>query len=190
MQERLEVYQRTGEPCPRCGRPIRRIVIGGRATHFCSWCQRLPAADRAGAAAILRAATGARPADGPPLDGARGEGSLGRRPARRERAAAKARAERHAARRRATRRAAEPASGPAARARDGAGRRLTVSLLRLVGVTREIGTFVILDEINAAIALGDRIGLVGPNGAGKTTLLRIAAGLDEPDRGEVQRRRA
>ena len=37
----------------------------------------------------------------------------------------------------------------------------------------------------AAIALGDRIGLVGPNGAGKTTLLRIAAGLDEPDGGEV-----
>ena len=47
MQERLQVYQRTGEPCPRCGRPIRRIVIGARATHFCSWCQRLPAADRA-----------------------------------------------------------------------------------------------------------------------------------------------
>ena len=49
MQERLDVYQRAGEPCPRCGRPIRRIVIGARATHFCSWCQRLPAADRAGA---------------------------------------------------------------------------------------------------------------------------------------------
>ena len=44
MQERLAVYQRTGEPCPRCGRPIRRVVVGGRATHFCSWCQRLPAA--------------------------------------------------------------------------------------------------------------------------------------------------
>ena len=53
------------------------------------------------------------------------------------------------------------------------------------GVSREIGTFVILDEVTAAIALGDRIGLVGPNGAGKTTLLRIAAGLDEPDRGSV-----
>ena len=48
---------------------------------------------------------------------------------------------------------------------------------------REIGTFVILDEITAAIALGDRIGLVGPNGAGKTTLLRLAAGIDEPDHG-------
>jgi hypothetical protein len=54
MQERLLVYQRAGEPCPRCGRPIRRIVVGGRATHFCSWCQRLPAADRPRAAAVLR----------------------------------------------------------------------------------------------------------------------------------------
>src|SRR6185295_6001320 len=54
MQEELLVYQRAGEPCARCGRPIRRIVIGARSTHFCSWCQRLPAGERAGAAAILR----------------------------------------------------------------------------------------------------------------------------------------
>ncbi len=64
-----------------------------------------------------------------------------------------------------------------------------MSILRLSGVHREVGTFVILDSIDAAVALGDRIGLVGPNGAGKTTLLRIAAGLDEPDRGEVHRKR-
>ena len=47
----------------------------------------------------------------------------------------------------------------------------------------------ILDGIDASIALGDRIGLVGPNGAGKTTLLRLASGRDEPDRGEVHRKR-
>jgi ATP-binding cassette subfamily F protein 3 len=64
-----------------------------------------------------------------------------------------------------------------------------MSILRLEGVTREVGDFVILDAIDAAIALGDRIGLVGPNGAGKTTLLRIAAGLDEPDAGKVIRKR-
>ncbi|MBA2372655.1 MAG: ABC-F family ATP-binding cassette domain-containing protein [Chloroflexi bacterium] len=56
-------------------------------------------------------------------------------------------------------------------------------------MTREVGTFVILDAIDASIAVGDRIGLVGPNGAGKTTLLRIAAGRDEPDAGEVHRKR-
>jgi formamidopyrimidine-DNA glycosylase len=57
MQERLRVYQRAGEPCERCGRPIRRIVVGARATHFCSWCQRLPSGDRAAAATILRSIT-------------------------------------------------------------------------------------------------------------------------------------
>ena len=39
--ERLAVYQRTGQPCPRCGRPISRIVVGQRSTHFCPHCQRL-----------------------------------------------------------------------------------------------------------------------------------------------------
>ena len=57
MQEHLLVYQRAGQPCLRCGRPVRRIVIGARATHFCSWCQRLTATDRTGAAAILRTVT-------------------------------------------------------------------------------------------------------------------------------------
>ena len=53
MQDHLAVYQRTGEPCPRCGRPIRRIVVGARSTHLCTFCQRLPRADRPGAEAIL-----------------------------------------------------------------------------------------------------------------------------------------
>jgi formamidopyrimidine-DNA glycosylase len=39
---RLRVYQRTGKPCPRCGRPIRRMVIAGRSSHFCPSCQPRP----------------------------------------------------------------------------------------------------------------------------------------------------
>lgn len=34
------VYQRSGEPCRSCGKPIRRIVVGGRSTHYCPQCQR------------------------------------------------------------------------------------------------------------------------------------------------------
>ena len=64
-----------------------------------------------------------------------------------------------------------------------------MSLVRLEAVTREVGTFVILDAASGAIAPGERVGLVGPNGGGKTTLLRIVAGRDEPDRGKVTRRR-
>ena len=42
MQERLDVYQRTGEPCHRCGAAIQRSVVGGRGTHVCRTCQRPP----------------------------------------------------------------------------------------------------------------------------------------------------
>ncbi len=35
------VYGREGQPCPRCGTPIRRIVLGQRGTHYCPRCQRV-----------------------------------------------------------------------------------------------------------------------------------------------------
>ena len=34
------VYDREGEPCPICGTPIRRIVLGQRSTYFCPKCQK------------------------------------------------------------------------------------------------------------------------------------------------------
>ncbi len=34
------VYQRTGEPCLKCGNAIKRIVVAGRSTHYCAHCQR------------------------------------------------------------------------------------------------------------------------------------------------------
>ena len=33
------VYQRTGQPCPSCKAPIKRILVGGRGTHYCPVCQ-------------------------------------------------------------------------------------------------------------------------------------------------------
>jgi DNA-formamidopyrimidine glycosylase len=36
----VAVYQRAGEPCIKCGRPIEKIKHVGRGTHFCSFCQR------------------------------------------------------------------------------------------------------------------------------------------------------
>jgi formamidopyrimidine-DNA glycosylase len=35
-----KVYDREGEPCVKCGRPVRKSVVGGRGTHFCPRCQR------------------------------------------------------------------------------------------------------------------------------------------------------
>jgi formamidopyrimidine-DNA glycosylase len=34
------VYQRTGLPCRQCKRPIKRILVAGRGTHYCPSCQR------------------------------------------------------------------------------------------------------------------------------------------------------
>jgi formamidopyrimidine-DNA glycosylase len=35
----LAAYGQEGEPCPRCGRQIRRIDFGNRSSHFCPKCQ-------------------------------------------------------------------------------------------------------------------------------------------------------
>ena len=40
-QDRLMVFRRSGEPCPRCKTPIERIIVGQRSTHLCSNCQQL-----------------------------------------------------------------------------------------------------------------------------------------------------
>jgi len=34
------IYGRGGEPCPRCGAILKRVVLGGRTTAFCATCQR------------------------------------------------------------------------------------------------------------------------------------------------------
>jgi len=40
FQLQHRVYLRTGQPCLVCRSPIKRIVIGGRGTHYCPKCQR------------------------------------------------------------------------------------------------------------------------------------------------------
>jgi formamidopyrimidine-DNA glycosylase len=40
FQHRFLVYDRENQPCPCCGRPIRRFVQSGRSTYYCSTCQR------------------------------------------------------------------------------------------------------------------------------------------------------
>jgi len=41
FQQMHNVYGKEGQPCPRCGTPIRRIVLGQRGTHYCPRCQRV-----------------------------------------------------------------------------------------------------------------------------------------------------
>jgi len=39
-QDERRVYARAGEPCPACGAPVKKIVLGARGTHYCPRCQR------------------------------------------------------------------------------------------------------------------------------------------------------
>jgi formamidopyrimidine-DNA glycosylase len=36
----LNAYGRTGQPCPRCGRPIVRVSFMNRSSHYCPHCQK------------------------------------------------------------------------------------------------------------------------------------------------------
>ncbi|MBV9084923.1 MAG: bifunctional DNA-formamidopyrimidine glycosylase/DNA-(apurinic or apyrimidinic site) lyase, partial [Acidobacteriaceae bacterium] len=40
FQQLHNVYGREGQPCPRCGAAIRRVVLGQRSSHYCPRCQR------------------------------------------------------------------------------------------------------------------------------------------------------
>jgi formamidopyrimidine-DNA glycosylase len=48
FQDLFLVHRRAGEPCPRCGHTIGKIVVGGRGTYVCERCQPKPRARRGG----------------------------------------------------------------------------------------------------------------------------------------------
>src|SRR5436190_255668 len=149
-------------PTKRCGRRASiRCGLRGRSDGLPKGCCRDP-----------RWHDRRAPPDGWPVNGVGGGGDS-RTDGRRGRTRGDARAD-------GAYGADEAGGGHPTRRGEGVGRRTrggsvprpwigrSVSVLRLSKVTREVGTFVILDSIDAAIAVGDRIGLVGPNGAGKT----------------------
>jgi len=47
FQDRFLVHRRAGEPCPRCGRTIVKMVVAGRGTYVCEACQPRPRRRRA-----------------------------------------------------------------------------------------------------------------------------------------------
>jgi formamidopyrimidine-DNA glycosylase len=42
FQNSFLVHRRAGEPCPVCGRTVRKLVVGGRGTYVCERCQPRP----------------------------------------------------------------------------------------------------------------------------------------------------
>jgi formamidopyrimidine-DNA glycosylase len=58
FQDLFMVHQRAGEPCPRCGTPIRKLVVGGRGTYVCERCQPPPRRRPSGAGTRRRVPSG------------------------------------------------------------------------------------------------------------------------------------
>ena len=59
-------------------------------------------------------------------------------------------------------------------------------LITLDNISLRFSEKVILDEINATIHKGDKIGLIGRNGEGKSTFLKLLAGLILADDGDLK----
>jgi formamidopyrimidine-DNA glycosylase len=47
FQDRFLIHLREGEPCLVCGRPVRKLRVGGRGTYVCERCQPRPRRSRA-----------------------------------------------------------------------------------------------------------------------------------------------
>ena len=60
------------------------------------------------------------------------------------------------------------------------------SLLRLKGVSKNIGPVQALSDVNFEIPAGQVTALIGDNGAGKSVTIKCIAGIHPPDRGEIQ----
>ncbi len=63
-------------------------------------------------------------------------------------------------------------------------------LVDLQSVTVRRPDRALFENLSLTVADGERVGVVGINGTGKSTLLRVAAGVLEPDAGQVRRGRS
>jgi iron(III) transport system ATP-binding protein len=58
--------------------------------------------------------------------------------------------------------------------------------IELDRVSKTFGERIVLDDLSLQIQKAERLVLFGPSGCGKTTVLRLVAGLEVPDKGEIQ----
>ena len=62
-----------------------------------------------------------------------------------------------------------------------------MNILKLQQVEKSYGTRLLFKNVNVTIGSHNRIGLIGVNGTGKTTLLQVLEGIQEPDKGSIER---
>jgi branched-chain amino acid transport system ATP-binding protein len=63
---------------------------------------------------------------------------------------------------------------------------MTPPLLSIAHLKKRFGGFTALDDINLAVAPGERLGLIGPNGSGKSTFTNCLCGTLRTDGGSVE----
>lgn len=63
---------------------------------------------------------------------------------------------------------------------------MSEEIIRIENVSFGYGRANVLEDVSAAVNVGDFIGIVGPNGSGKSTLLKIFLGLVKPQKGTVK----
>ena len=62
-----------------------------------------------------------------------------------------------------------------------------MNILTLQNIEKSYGTRLLFKDVNLTIESHQRIGLIGVNGTGKTTLLQVLEGIQEPDKGSIER---
>jgi branched-chain amino acid transport system ATP-binding protein len=63
---------------------------------------------------------------------------------------------------------------------------MAAQLLETERLSKRFGGFLALDEIDLAVAAGERVGLIGPNGSGKSTLVNCLCGTLVNEAGTVR----
>ncbi|MGI6147648.1 MAG: ATP-binding cassette domain-containing protein, partial [Bacillota bacterium] len=52
--------------------------------------------------------------------------------------------------------------------------------IKVVGLTKQFGTFTAVNDVSFTVHSNEFFSLLGPSGCGKTTTLRCIAGLEQP----------
>ncbi len=60
-----------------------------------------------------------------------------------------------------------------------------MNILSIHGVSKQFGSFTVLDGVDMELEKGKLYELIGPNGSGKTTLINVVSGLLKPDDGRI-----
>lgn len=59
-------------------------------------------------------------------------------------------------------------------------------ILQTNGLTKRIGSKMLIDNVNLHIRQGEIYGFLGPNGAGKTTIMKMITNLWKPTFGTIE----